>query len=49
MSDTAFLQNYLKDISSKIIPSKEILEKIIKIKHILIDTKKRKKKSSNIW
>jgi D-sedoheptulose 7-phosphate isomerase len=44
MSDTAFLQNYLKDISSKIIPSKEILEKIIKIKHILIDTKKRKKK-----
>ena len=44
MTDTTFLQNYLRDISLNIIPNKNILEKIIKIKNILLDTKKRNKK-----
>ena len=44
MSDTTFLQNYLKNISLKIIPNKDILKKIIKIKNILIDVKKKNKK-----
>tara|TARA_B110000971_G_scaffold155715_1_gene159109 strand:- start:33 stop:593 length:561 start_codon:yes stop_codon:yes gene_type:complete len=44
MSDTTFLQNYLKNISLKIIPNKDILKKIIKIKNILIDVKIKNKK-----
>ena len=44
MSDTTFLQNYLKNISLKIIPNKDILKKIIKIKNILIEVKKKNKK-----
>ena len=44
MKDKTFLQNYLKEISLKIIPSEEILKKIIKIKDVLLDTKKRNKK-----
>ena len=44
MSNTTFLQNYLKNISLKIIPNKDILKKIIKIKNILIDVKKKNKK-----
>jgi D-sedoheptulose 7-phosphate isomerase len=44
MSDTTFLQNYLKNVSLKIIPNKDILKKIIKIKNILIDVKKKNKK-----
>ena len=44
MKDKNFLQNYLKEISLKVIPSEEILKKIIKIKDVLLDTKKRNKK-----
>jgi len=44
MTDTTFLQNYLRNISLNIIPNKDILEKIIKIKNILLDVKKRNKK-----
>ena len=44
MSDTTFLQNYLKNISLKIIPNKDILKKKKKIKKILKDKKKKNKK-----
>ena len=40
MSDKDFVTKYLKDFSSLIIPSDEIIEKIILIKKILLDIKK---------
>ena len=49
MKDKNFLQNYLKEVSLKVIPNKETFEKILKIKNILLETKKKKKKSVNIW
>ena len=44
MKDKNFLQNYFKKISLKIIPNKEIFEKILKIKDVLLNVKKRNKK-----
>jgi len=44
MNDKKFLQNYLKEISLKVIPSKEIFEKILKIKDVLLNIKKKNKK-----
>ena len=44
MKDKTFLQNYLKEISLKVIPNKEIYEKLLKIKNILLGAKKKKKK-----
>ena len=44
MNDKKFLQNYLKEISLKVIPSKEIFEKILKIKDVLLNIKKKIKK-----
>ena len=49
MKDKTFLQNYLKEISLKVIPNKEIYEKLLKIKNILLGAKKKKKESINIW
>ena len=40
MSDKDFIISYLKDFSSLILPNDEITKKIIKIKKILLDTKK---------
>ena len=44
MKDKKFLQNYLKNISLKVIPNEKNFEKIIKVKNILLDVKKKKKK-----
>ena len=44
MKDKNFLQNYLKEVSLKVIPNKETFEKILKIKNILLETKKKRKK-----
>ena len=44
MSDKKFLQNYLTTISLKIIPEKKILEKLIEIKNVLLNTKKKNRK-----
>ena len=44
MSDKKFLQNYLSTISLKIIPERKILEKLIEIKNVLLNTKKKNRK-----
>jgi len=44
MSDKKFLQNYLTTISLKIIPERKILEKLIEIKNVLLNTKKKNRK-----
>jgi len=42
MNDKDFLQKYLEDFSSLVKPNKDIAEKIIKAKNILIETNKKK-------
>ena len=44
MSDKEFVNNYLKDLSSLLEPHEEIIDKIVKVKDILIDAKKKNKK-----
>ena len=44
MSDKEFVNNYLKDLSSLLEPHEEIKDKIVKVKDILIDAKKKNKK-----
>ena len=44
MSDKEFVNNYLKDLSSLLEPEEEIVDKIVKVKDILIDAKKKNKK-----
>ena len=44
MSDKDFLKKYLEDFSVLVKPSSEIIEKIIKVKNILIETNKKNKK-----
>ena len=44
MIDKNFLQSYLKTLSLKITPSESILNKIIKIKNVLITAKKKNSK-----
>ena len=44
MSEIKRLENYLKVLSSKIIPNKEIFDKILKIKKLIIKSKKNKSK-----
>jgi len=44
MSDTNFLQNYLKVLSLKMLPREDVLKKIIHIRNILVKAKINKKK-----
>ena len=44
MSDKKFVNNYLQDLSSLLKPNEEIIDKIVKVKDILVDTKKKNKK-----
>jgi D-sedoheptulose 7-phosphate isomerase len=44
MSEIKRLENYLKVLSSKIIPNKEIFDKILKIKKLIMMSKKNKSK-----
>lgn len=44
MSDKDFIAAYLKDFSSLILPNDEIIEKIINLKKILLETKKNNSK-----
>ena len=44
MSEIKRLENYLKVLSSKIIPNKEIFDKILKIKKLIMLSKKNKSK-----
>ena len=45
MSEQDFLNKYFEDFSSLTKPKKEIIEKIIKVKNILIDANKKNKKT----
>ena len=45
MSDKEFVKKYLEDFSVLVKPDQEIIEKINKIKNILIDTKKSNSKT----
>tara|TARA_Y100000590_G_C15415388_1_gene899209 strand:+ start:213 stop:782 length:570 start_codon:yes stop_codon:yes gene_type:complete len=44
MSDKDYINEYLKDLSSLIKPNEDIVDKIINIKNILVQTKKNNKK-----
>ncbi len=44
MSDTDFISQYLKDFSSLVVPTDDIIKKIIDTKNALIETKKNKSK-----
>ena len=44
MSEKDFIQKYLEDFSNLVKPNKDISEKIIKVKNILIETNKKNKK-----
>ena len=44
MSEIKRLENYLKVLSSKIIPNKEIFDKILKIKKLIMLSKKNNQK-----
>ena len=44
MSEKDFVQKYLEDFSNLVKPNKDISEKIIKVKNILIETNKKNKK-----
>ena len=44
MSEKDFIQKYLEDFSNLVKPNKDISEKIIKAKNILIETNKKNKK-----
>jgi len=47
MSDKDFVKKYLKDFSSLITPTDEIIEKISLIKKTLLDVKKNNSKVTN--
>jgi len=44
MSDKEFVKDYLKDLSSLLEPHEEIINKIVKVKDILIEARKKNKK-----
>tara|TARA_E500000331_G_scaffold215832_1_gene206900 strand:- start:65 stop:625 length:561 start_codon:yes stop_codon:yes gene_type:complete len=44
MNQNNLLKNYLKRLSNKIVPDQETINKIIKVKNVLIDTKKKRSK-----
>jgi len=44
MSDNNFVQKYLEDFSKLVKPNEEIISKIIKVKNILIENNKKRKK-----
>ena len=41
MSDKDFVNNYLKDFSSLLKPNEDIVDKIIKVRDILVNAKKK--------